>query len=231
MSEHIFTDQDMPRLAPPFTQSRLYIVSEHAEQTPLMYAGETADGIPIEQLPVDGDELERRALRIAFYYQVETITIADGGTLALNGLAVAFGQHLRKNRTAQGSSLRSPFITSGQTPTPPANHVRLPHMVARQTGPDTVGDTTIWELLHADSAERWLGKPLPDQATIEPHIATIAALRRAARDGQLTHTAAEQHLAALLAEQKRYISILFVYQNLGLFRDLFAERAETPSAP
>jgi hypothetical protein len=78
----------------------------------------------------------------------------------------------------------------------------------------------MWEMLSDAEAENWLQAPLPEQSVIEQHLPELIQLRRAFREQNIPDTPNHHELARRLSAG-RYISMLFVYQNIDLFSALF----------
>jgi hypothetical protein len=151
--------------------------------------------------------------------KTNTVIVLDDGRSTPDDLhlALAFGEHLLKHR-AQHSGITPPFTVSPRQPQLQPGYVRLPHLLCVRTN-DGVDDRIIWEVLSLSQAEEWLGSPLPNQDYIESHLPAILAIRRHLREGQ-ARSPAQQRVAFALSQEKRYLSILFVYQHFELFKDL-----------
>jgi hypothetical protein len=125
----------------------------------------------------------------------------------------AFAAHLAQHRERKTGAYE-PCVVTASAPHVPAGHVRLPHLVAVERN-EEIEDTVMWEILLLQKAETWLGSELPEQSEIEDNLDQLYKLRTEHRNGTLnqTHPAIYEALGS-----DRYISILFVYQHIHLFR-------------
>gem|GEM_PF-6514555 len=154
--------------------------------------------------------------------QLLAMSAVDGRlTNIMDGLALTFSRHLRDNRYAKNGFDGPACITSIAPPLPPKECVRMPHLVATQFSP-VLGDTIIWELQTEREAEEWLGGPLTGQDFVEGNLGRIIKLRQEIRSGKLAKTEQEKELQYNLSKG-RYLSILFVYQHIDLFKNMFDE--------
>jgi len=131
-------------------------------------------------------------------------------------LALSFGRYLaeyRKERTG----IYLPCDISATPPDTYPGYVRLSHLVAFQKN-ETVQDEVMWEGLSRPHAEQWLGSELPNQQLVEDHLPGLKALRAKTRENQLQDERYNELKGRLVG---RYLSILFVYQNIDVFKVLW----------
>ena len=152
---------------------------------------------------------------------VQTIVLSSPQTEFLQTrLAVTFANHLFATRSTRVQTASPPYLVSAAQPQLSEGMVRIPHLAACAKG-EHMEDAVMWEMLPKDEAESWLDSSLPDQIVIENHLSELLRLRRDMREHTLPDTPDHQELVRRL-EAGRYISILFVYQNIELFDSLFA---------
>jgi hypothetical protein len=84
-------------------------------------------------------------------------------------------------------------------------------------------DAVIWELQTVREAEEWLGGPLIGQEFVEENLEKIINVRQQFRNGKMAGTVLEKELQNHLSKG-RYLSILFVFQHLNLFKDMINNR-------
>jgi hypothetical protein len=149
---------------------------------------------------------------------VEAVALRTGDAGA--GIALAFAEHLDAVRRSRGQP-SSGCVTAWTAPEVGAGRVRLPHLVTVRETPDRLRDAVVWEAMELDRARDWLGGELPDQRFFEDRLEALLELRRRARVGALPGTSAGRRLEALL-EGGRKLSILLVYRNAELFRELLS---------
>jgi hypothetical protein len=151
---------------------------------------------------------------------VEAVALRAGEDAAEAGLALAFAQHLDAVRRSRGQP-SSGCVTAWTAPAVRSGRVRLPHLVTVREAADRLRDAVVWEAMELDRARDWLGGELPDQAFFEDRLDALLELRRRTRLGELPDTSAGRRLEALL-EGHRKLSILLVYRNAELFRELLS---------
>lgn len=150
------------------------------------------------------------------YFTPEDLTEFPG-IVEPEALALSFGRYLaeyRKERTG----LYLPCDISATPPDIYTGGVRLPHLVAFQKD-DTIRDVAMWETLSHPRAEGWLGSELPDQQLVEEHLPNLKVLRAKNRANQLQDDKYSELKGRLVG---RYLSILFVYQNIDVFEELWS---------
>jgi pimeloyl-ACP methyl ester carboxylesterase len=149
------------------------------------------------------------------YFTIDDLTEFSDATEA-EALAKSFARYLTDYRKVRTGVYRLCDISV----TPPdidPGYVRLPHIVAFQKS-GTIADEVMWEKLPRQQAEQWLGSELPDQQFVEEHLPDLQALRVKNRANQLQD---ERYGALNRRLRGRYLSILFVYQNIDLFADMW----------
>ena len=97
----------------------------------------------------------------------------------------------------------------------------MPHLLVTQSS-SILNDTVVWELQTEREAEEWLGAPLSNQNFVEGNLGKIMKLRQEIRSGKSATTEQEAELQYNLSKG-RYLSILFVYQHVELFKSLFEQ--------
>ncbi len=135
-------------------------------------------------------------------------------------IAGAFGKYLAAYR-ADRSGVEVDCDITINPPEVAPGHVRLPHLVAYTDG-EQVQDHIMWEVMPRQRAEQWLGNPLPDQTLVESRLPSLLALRQGLREQTLVDTKYDELKARLVG---RYVSILFVYQNIDVFKQLWSSEA------
>lgn len=130
-------------------------------------------------------------------------------------LVEAFGKHLSSHRLLNGR-LKHVGALSEDKPDLGPGEARLPHLVVQeqQTG---LEDKIIWERLPRDDAEIWLGGELPDTEFVERHLDVIQSIKKAVRNNPLDSI---KHDTLRDRLHDRYISILFIYQNMDVIREI-----------
>jgi hypothetical protein len=151
---------------------------------------------------------------------VEEVALRAGEAAADAGLTLAFAQHLDAVRRARGQRSRG-CVTAWAAPVVGDGRVRLPHLVTVREPPDRLRDIAVWEAMELERAHDWLGGELPDQRFFEDRLETLLELRGRARAGAFPDTSAGRRLEALLTGGRR-LSILLVYRNAELFRELLS---------
>jgi hypothetical protein len=176
-----------------------------------------ADGLVV--WAATGAEPEAQGLARLQYPGVRAITFAPAkGDPRRVRLGLELAIHLaagRRNGTERAC------LTSWAPPAPPSGVARIPHLISIQRD-GVVVDRVVWELATLATAERWLGRPLPDLPFFESHLDTLLRLRGAARRGQLPATAVTLGLADLLRD--RDLSIRLVYEHPAMFRTLLTNQ-------
>ncbi len=171
---------------------------------------------------IETGRVEEAAIELRGNTQFDGISIVGNRpSSVMDGLAVTFSQYLRNLRHAGQDNLKSMCITGIDPPTPPVECVRIPHLVTTRFE-HVLSDTVIWELQAVGDAEEWLGAPLTGQKIVEDNLEKIIKIRREFRDGKVAATEYEKELQYQLSKG-RYISALFVYQQLDLFRSIIDE--------
>lgn len=130
-------------------------------------------------------------------------------------LVEAFGEHLLSNRRLNGA-IKYVGALSVEKPDLEPGEVRLSHLVVQEQQ-SRLQDEIIWERLPRKDAELWLGGELPDMGSVECHIDIIQAIKKTIRDnsvGSIKHEALRERL------RDRYMSILFVCQNMDVIREI-----------
>lgn len=174
-----------------------------------------ADGMVV--WAATGADPEAQGLARLQYPGVRAITFAPAKA---DPRRVRLGLELAMNLAAgRRNDAAQACLTSWAPPEPPAGVVRIPHMISIQRD-GMVVDRVVWELATLPTAERWLGRPLPDLSFFEAHLDTLLRLRGAARRALLPATAVALGLADLLRE--RDLSIRLVYEHAAMFRTLLA---------
>lgn len=163
-----------------------------------------------------GADPEQQGLTLLAQPGVRAAVLCTGRTdPRRTGLALEVAVHLAGSR--EHGAAAGACLTSWSPPAPPADSVRIPHLVT-VAYPGGSSDAVVWELTTLDAAHRWLGGPLPDQPFFEAHLDTLLRLRGAARRGQLPGTAVAAGLADVLPD--RDLTIQQVYEHSGLFKSL-----------
>lgn len=151
------------------------------------------------------------------YFGPDDVTFLDR-TERQEALAAVFSEYLNTYRRERCGAIRSLGVTAAQ-PELSEGVIRLPHLVVFQDNNETQ-DIVLWERIALEDARIWLGGDLPDQEYVEAHIEDLLAMKRRIRTGeQLTQS--DQLVKERMAG--RYLSILFVYQNFQLFKELWEE--------
>jgi hypothetical protein len=172
------------------------------------------------------DEPEAQGLARLHYPGVRAVTLAPAKSdprrvrLGLE-LAVRLAKARRDDGVASHHS-GGACLTSWSPPAPPADVVRIPHLITihRDGG---LTDTVVWELATLATAQLWLGGPLPDHKLFEAHLDTLLRLRGAARRALLPATAVAAGLGELLRD--RELTIRLVYDHAAMFRALLTGHA------
>lgn len=216
MEERYFTDADCAHFSGK-VKSGFYLTTNQRPYARSHLSGATANGIPLWQ--ISSGASEQSGVDLRNLANVQSVTIASKGSSAAElGIAVAFANHLSDHR-AKHRDVHTPCVISPTQPHVPVGCVRIPHLMAYIVD-GTVQDRVMWEILPELEAEHWLDSPLPDQKAIEERLPQILRLRNIVREGGSINNPAYQELTGLLA-RGRYLSILFVYQHIGLLNELF----------
>ncbi|GAA0818192.1 hypothetical protein ACFQVD_12775 [Streptosporangium amethystogenes subsp. fukuiense] len=163
----------------------------------------------------------RIALTVARRSWIDAVTVVPAGVaLAGAGLALAFGEHLYEVRRLRG--LRGACVTSPvRPPLPRARLCRLPHLVTVEGRDGAWRDVAVWEVMHADRFQTWLGRDSADLKTVEQWLPHLLRLRGAVRARELPDCGAVRALYALL--ETRYLSLRLVLENPHLFETLLTK--------
>jgi hypothetical protein len=113
-------------------------------------------------------------------------------------------------------------ITSLYPLSAPEGHVRVPHLVAITTPGGNVKDEVIGELQSEEYSLEWLKEPIADQDIVEENMDKIIELRQRSRIGDLSFSSSGSQLKKERSKG-RYISVLFIYQHLDLFKRIFQD--------
>lgn len=138
------------------------------------------------------------------------------GVAQTEAFELTFAQYLADYREKR-SGIYRPCSISATPPEVDSGYVRLPHLVAFQDNA-VVHDEVMWEKLSCEHAEQWLGSELPNQQLIEDHLSDLKILRAQVRTNQLQDEKYDDLKKRLVG---RYLSILFVYQNIDLFESMW----------
>lgn len=157
------------------------------------------------------------------YFTPEDLTEFPG-IVEPEALALSFGRYLAEYREER-TGLYLPCDISATPPDIYTGYVRLPHLVAFQKD-GTIRDEAMWEKLPRPRAEQWLGSELPNQQLVEDHLPGLKALRAKNRENQLQDKRYGELKGRLVG---RYLSILFVYQNIDVFEELWEMEDRLPS--
>jgi hypothetical protein len=216
MEERYFTDADCAHFSGK-VESGFYLTANQQPYVRSRLSGATADGTPLWWIPSVASR--QGGVDLRNLADVQSVTIASKGSSAAElDIAVGFANHLSDHR-AKHRGVRMPCVISSAQPHAPIGCVRIPHLMAYIVN-NAVQDRAMWEILPEPEAERWLGGSLPDQEAIEKQLARLLRPRRTFREGEPINNPAYQELTGLLAHG-RYLSILFVYQHIDLFNELF----------
>jgi hypothetical protein len=151
---------------------------------------------------------------------VEAVALHEGEAAAHAGLALAFARYLDAVRRSRGQPSGG-CVTAWTAPEVGPGRVRLPHLVTVGEAPDRLRDAVVWEAMELERARDWLSGELPDQRFFEDRLGALLELRRRTRLGALPDTSAGRRLEGLLAGGRK-LSILLVYRNAELFRELLS---------
>jgi hypothetical protein len=220
MSERYFTEAD-GRGVQIRKESGLYIAGDRQPSDSVL-AGEVTSGQPIWWHESFDDVLSHAAIESRATPGISSVTAVSSDVIPFRRrLGVAFADYLATYRSRNPDTLW-PCIVSPEPLEPPQEYVRLPHMVAVNKT-YSIQDTVMWELLSKPEAETWLKQPLPKQKPIEDRLPHILLLRRLVREQVQLDSKPYQEITQRLTAG-RYLSILFVYQHIDLFIELFDEK-------
>lgn len=172
--------------------------------------------------PKGVEPAEEFAMDLRSNEHLMAISLVDSRSVdIMDGLALAFSRHLRRTRLSKNGFNGPACVTSIAPPLPPQGCVRMPHLVTTQSS-SILDDTAVWELQTEREAEEWLGAPLTNQNFVEGNLGKIMKLRQEIRSGKPATTEQGKELQYSLLKG-RYLSILFVYQHIELFKTMFDE--------
>lgn len=223
-SERIFTEQELGHALGTLPRGVLLL---HDESRPAgsRGLGDRGDwGLCL--VPVEAEPLAEAGLMAVARRGTVAAVLHPGGDADPGRLALAFALHLDIRRRRDPDPVR-PCVISRCPPHLPSNTlVRLPHLIAHRLQSGSIEDLTVWEVMAAEKALCWLGRPLPEtdkRLLIEQKLTGLLALRSQARAGRLPDTGAGRLLADWLTN--RYLSIRMVYQHIDLFLALLDDEA------
>ena len=172
--------------------------------------------------PKGVEPVEEFAMALRSNEHVMAISAVDGRPVdSMDGLALAFSRHLRHTRRSKNGFNGPACVTSIAPPLPPQKCVRMPHLVTIRSS-SILDDTVVWEMQTEREAEEWLGAPLSNQNFVEGNLGKIMKLRQEIRSGKPATSEQEKEFQYNLSKG-RYLSILFVYQHIELFKAMFDE--------
>jgi hypothetical protein len=217
MSEHYFNQTEMATLKN-YPESGLYITATNRPDATVQFAG-TDNMSNVWWKPAGLENLEQTAINSRTKDSLEIVVLSHDQVNTQTSFAVTFANYLFARRSALVQTAQPPYIISANQPRTPERTVRIPHLTAT-LGESGLEDAVMWEILPDGEAENWLQGPLPEQSTIEQHLPELIQLRRAVREQSIPDTPDHHELTRRLSAG-RYISMLFVYQNVELFSTLF----------
>lgn len=200
------------------------VIAEALPDAGYEVVGDTATGLPIWWQAAPVEEIAEAGFALRALVGTKSINIVEAKPVShQDGLALLFAEHLFEHRGRNGRTTLPPLVAAN-TPSPPADCVRIPHLIT-YASKASVSDVSVWEVLPTSEAESWLNGTLPDQHLAESYLPQLLNLKRRIRVEGLDNTDINPKLANQLSSG-RYLSILFFYQHFALFQSMFDQSSD-----
>lgn len=219
MSERVFSRGDVVDL--PEGLGPGLLVADAVGSTYEQAVGHLSDGTTVRHIAYEQDGVIEAGMAMRTSEGIQILGLLQSEVEPpVDGLGLAFAEHLARTRRENGKRIGVPVVSSGR-PDIPEGWIRLPHMLTLRSS-SSYTDTVLWELMTEHEGVAWLGDALPDQSELESYLPWLLELRQTIRTSRPAPTDTWHELYGLL-DKGRYMSTLFVYQHLDLFRRMYEE--------